>query len=277
MIGVRKVDRVFTLYLPILLYGLFTLIPLYSMVVIAFNAGTGVNGLFRPLPVNPTLNHFTTLFSQDNFDPYIRNSLVVAAATVVADVPLSVLTGYALSRFRFPGRLVFMLALLTTQFVPASMMIIPLAIIFKFTHLLNTLIGLVIINTTFELPFAAILMRGFVSSIPRELEEASHVDGCTGLQSIAFVVVPLLRPALAAVAAFVFVGAWNNFLFALFLIDNQELYTVPVALSYFLGEYNVNYGNLAAAGLVAAIPVLIVFTIVQRYLTGGLTVGAVKG
>lgn len=195
---------------------------------------------------------------------------------MIVDIPIAVLTGYALSRFRFRGKTAFMLALLTTQFVPASMLIIPIYIIFKDLNLLDSLLGLVLINATFELPFAAILMRGFVSAIPFELEEASMVDGCTRFQGVLRVALPLLRPGVVAVAAFGFVGAWNNFLFALFLISDQNLYTVPVGLSYFLGEFNVDYAALAAGGVVAVVPVVGVFALIQRYLVGGLA-GAVKG
>ena len=103
------------------------------------------------------------------------------------------------------------------------------------------------------------------------------VDGCTRFQSVVRIVLPLLRPGIVAVASFAFVGAWNNFLFALFLINNQDLYTVPVGLSYFLGEYNVDYAALAAGGVIAVLPVVLIFAFIQRYLVGGLSVGAVKG
>lgn len=273
----RPLDRGLTLYLPLSLYMIFTLIPFYSMLMLAFHVGGSSTGQFHFLPIPFTLNHFRDLFGFDDFLPYVRNSLVVSAATVVFDVPLAVLTGYALCRYQFRGKLAFMLSLLTTQFVPASMLIIPIYIIFKNLDLLDSLLGLVLINTTFELPFAAILTRGFISSIPFELEEAAMVDGCTRFQGVVRVVVPLLRPGMAAVAALTFVGAWNNFLFALFLISDQNLYTIPVGLSYFLGEFNVDFSALAAGGVVAVLPVMIIFAFIQRYLASGLTVGAVKG
>lgn len=272
----RTLGRGLTLYLPLGLYVVFTLLPFYSMLMLAFHSGGQVTATFHYLPVPFSLQHFRTLFDEDSFLPYLRNSIVVAVATVIVDIPIAVLTGYALSRFRFRGKTTFMLALLTTQFVPASMLIIPIYIMFKDLNLLDSLLGLVLINAAFELPFAAILMRGFVSAIPFELEEASMVDGCTRFQGVLRVALPLLRPGVVAVAAFGFVGAWNNFLFALFLISDQNLYTVPVGLSYFLGEFNVDYAALAAGGVVAVVPVVGVFALIQRYLVGGLA-GAVKG
>jgi len=270
-------DRTGTIYLPLVLYGLFTLIPFYSMVVLSLHAGGSATGAFTFVPFPITWQHFDALINGAGFATYVRNSFVVGLGTVVCAVPIAILTGYGLQRFKLRGGQVFMLVLLMTQFVPAAMLIIPLFIIFKEIGLLNTLIGLVLINTTFELPLTAILMRGFISGIPFELEEAAMVDGCSRFQGVVRIVLPLLRPAIVAVAAFAFVGAWNNFLFALFLINDQDLYTVPVGLSYFLGEYNVDFAALAAGGVIAVLPVVLVFALIQRYLVGGLSVGAVKG
>ena len=270
-------DRAGLLYLPLALYALFTLLPFYSMVELSLHQGGQSTGAFSFLPFPLTLEHFDALINGAGFGTYVRNSLVVAAGTVACAVPLAILTGYGLSRFRLRGAQVFMLVLLMTQFIPAAMLIIPLFIIFKEIGLLNTLVGLVLVNTTFELPLVAILMRGFISGIPMELEEAAMVDGCSRLQGVVRILLPLLKPGIVAVSAFAFVGAWNNFLFALFLINDQGLYTVPVGLSYYLGEYNVDFAALAAGGVVAVAPVIVIFALIQRYLVGGLSVGAVKG
>jgi multiple sugar transport system permease protein len=270
-------DRAGTLYLPLALFALFTLLPFYSMVELSLHQGGESTGAFSFLPFPLTLAHFDALINGAGFGTYVRNSFVVALGTVVCAVPLAILTGYGLSRFRLRGSQVFMLVLLMTQFIPAAMLIIPLFIIFKEIGLLDTLVGLVMVNTTFELPLTAILMRGFISGIPLELEEAAMVDGCSRFQGVVRILLPLLKPGIVAVAAFAFVGAWNNFLFALFLINDQGLYTVPVGLSYYLGEYNVDFAALAAGGVVAVAPVIVIFALIQRYLVGGLSVGAVKG
>ncbi|MFZ0214724.1 MAG: carbohydrate ABC transporter permease [Candidatus Dormiibacterota bacterium] len=273
----RLWDRGGLLWAPLVLYALFTLLPFYSLVELSFHQGGATTGTFNFLPIPFTWSHFTDVVNQDGFGIYVRNSMIVALGTAVMDVPIAILTGYTLSRYRFAGRGVFMLILLMTQFIPAAMMIIPLFIIFKGLGLLNTLVGLIVINATFELPLTAILMRGFVGAIPWELEEAAMVDGCSRLGGVVRIVVPLLAPGIVAVGSFAFVGAWNNFLFGLFLVNDQNLYTVPVGLSYFLGEYNVDYAALAAGAVIAVIPVVIVFAIIQRYLVGGLSAGAVKG
>jgi multiple sugar transport system permease protein len=273
----RVLDRVGLLYLPLVFYAVFTLLPFYSMVVLSFHQGGGSTGAFSFLPFPFTLAHFDALINGAGFAVYVRNSFVVALGTVACAIPLAILTGYGLSRYRLAGRNAFMLVLLMTQFVPPAMLIIPLFIIFKQVGLLNTLVALVLVNTTFELPLTAILMRGFIGAIPFELEEAAMVDGCNRFQSVTRIVLPLLSPGIAAAAAFAFVGAWNNFLFALFLVNDQNLYTVPVGLSYYLGEYNVDFAALAAGGVVAVLPVVLIFALIQRYLVGGLSVGAVKG
>jgi multiple sugar transport system permease protein len=270
-------DRAGLLYLPLLLYGLFTLLPFYSMVELSLHQGGQATGAFSFLPFPLTLEHFDALINGAGFGTYVRNSSIVALGTVACAVPLAILTGYGLSRFRLRGAQVFMLVLLMTQFIPAAMLIIPLFIIFEQIGLLNTLLGLVLVNTTFELPLTAILMRGFIGGIPLELEEAAMVDGCSRFQGVLRILLPLLKPGIVAVAAFAFVGAWNNFLFALFLINDQGLYTVPVGLSYYLGEYNVDFAALAAGGVVAVAPVIVIFALIQRFLVGGLSVGAVKG
>src|SRR5262252_975300 len=257
----RLLDRAGFLYLPLALYGIFTLVPFYSMVVLSLHSGGSATGAFTFTPFPITWAHFDALINGAGFGTYVRNSFVVAVGAVSFAKPIAILTRYGLCRYRLRGRHVFMLVLLTTQFVPAAMLIIPLFIIFKEIGLLNTLIGLVLINTTFELPLTAILMRGFISGIPFELEEAAMVDGCSRFQGVVRIVLPLLRPAIVAVAAFAFVGAWNNFLFALFLINDQDLYTVPVGLSYFLGEYNVDFAALAAGGVIAVLPVVLVFAL----------------
>jgi multiple sugar transport system permease protein len=273
----RVLDRGLTLYLPLACYAIFTLVPFYSMLTLAFHAGGQSTGAFSYLPIPFSLEHFRTLFDADSFLPYVRNSILVSLGTVVLDIPLAVLTGYALSRYRFRGKNAFMLVLLATQFVPVAMMIIPIYLIFKDLGLLNNLVGLVLINSTFELPLAAILMRTFISSVPIELEEACMVDGCTRAGGVIRVVLPMLKPGMVAVGAFSFVGAWNSYLFALFLVSQQDKYTVPVGLSYFLGEFNVDFPALAAGSLVAVVPVIAIFASVQRYITGGLAAGAVKG
>lgn len=273
----RLWDRGGLLWAPLVIYVLFTLMPFYSLAELSLHEGGKTTGTFNFLPIPFTFSHYVDVITDNGFGLYVRNSMIVALGTAALDIPIAMLTGYALSRFRFRGRRAFMLILLMTQFIPPALMIIPLFVTFKVLGLLNTFVGLILINATFQLPLTAIMMSGFVGSIPWELEEAAMVDGCGRFGGAVRVVVPLLRPAIVAVGSFAFVGAWDNFLFALFLANDQDLYTVTVGLSYFLGTFNVDFAALAAGAVIAIIPVVIIFAVIQRHLVGGLSAGSVKG
>ncbi|MET9230174.1 carbohydrate ABC transporter permease [Lentzea sp. NPDC003310] len=269
----RDPSRFFRLHLPLVLYLLFTLIPFYWMLVFALRPA-GETSLV-PWPI--TFEHFDTVWNGIGFGLFFQNSLIIGIGTLVCVTVFALMGGYALARFKFRGQRVFLLALLCTQFIPGAMMLIPLFVIFKSAGLLNSLTGLVIADTAFQLPLALILMSGFVRNVPVELEEAAMVDGCTRLRAFFAVTLPQLRPALVAVGSFAFIGAWNNFLFALMFASKQDKFTLPVGLSYALGEFNTDFGALAAGGVVAAVPVVLVFAVVQRFLVQGLSAGAVKG
>jgi multiple sugar transport system permease protein len=258
---------------PLALYLLFTMVPFYWMLVYAIRP-TGTRGL---LPWPLTAEHFRTVWYGLGFGVFFRNSVFVALITLGAVTLLALLGGYALARFRFKGSKVFLLALLCTQFVPGVTMLIPLFVLFRHLHLLNNLASLMVAETAFQLPLALVLMSSFIRNVPVELEEAAMVDGCSRLRAFLAVVLPQLRPGIIAVGSFAFIGSWNNFLFALMFISDQDRFTVPVGLSYTLGEYNVDFGALAAGGVVAAVPVVCVFAVIQRFLIQGMSAGAVKG
>ncbi|TYB54359.1 carbohydrate ABC transporter permease [Nonomuraea sp. PA05] len=261
------------IYLPLALYLLFTLVPFYWMLVFAFRPA-GSTAIF-PWPI--TLQHFDTVWNGMGFAVFFQNSLMVGVASLVATTVVALAGGYALARYNFRGKGAFMVGMLCTQFIPGALMIIPLFEIFRTLSLTNSLWSLVIAETVFQLPLSLILISGFIRNIPYELEQAAWVDGCSRLRGFLAIVLPLLRPALVAVGSFAFIHSWNNFLFALMFINDQEKFTVPVGLAYNLGENSVDFGALAAGGVVAALPVVLVFAFIQRYLVQGMSAGAVKG
>jgi multiple sugar transport system permease protein len=206
------------------------------------------------------------------------NSLVVALLSMVLVVVLSIPASYALARFKGRLRAVGVGWILVSQVFPVILIIIPLFVILRNAHLVDTLVGLVLVYTTFTMPFALWMLQGFVAAIPKELEEAAAMDGAGRFQTLRRIVFPLLMPGIVATAMFAFVAAWNEFFFALVLIQSPENYTLPVALKMFVGgEGKVALGPLAAGAVLATIPSLIVFSILQRRLTGGLLTGSVKG
>ena len=268
----RVKDKI-SLYIPLALFLAFTLVPFYWMLLFALRP-SGSTSLI-PWPV--TFDHFRTVWSGSGFGIYFRNSIFVALMSLIVSTIIALLGGYALARFRFHGKGLFMVAMLCTQFVPGAMMLIPLFQIFNTLQLTNSLWSLIISDTVFHLPLSPILMSGFIRNVPMELEEAAWVDGCGRIRAFCAVVLPLLKPGIVAVGSFAFISAWNNFLFAIMFISVQDRFTVPVGLSYLLGEFGADFGALAAGGVIAILPVVVLFAYVQRFLVQGLSAGAVKG
>ena len=273
-----KINKIFVFYIPMLLVLAFTLFPLYWTIVTSLKHE---GDIFRfpvdYLPNPATLENFRTAWVGVGFSTYFVNSLIVAIASMVIVTFFSIFTGYALSRFKFRFKGAFMFMLLSTQFIPVAMLIVPLFIIFRNLDLLNNHLSLIIINTTIQLSFNSVLMRGFVTGIPVELEEAAAIDGCSKIGAIFRTVIPLLLPGIVAIAAFSFVGVWNEFLFAFMFISRRSLFTLPVGLRSLMGEFSINFGALAAGSIIALIPALLMFMYLQKYLIAGLSAGSVKG
>ncbi|KGR75201.1 carbohydrate ABC transporter permease [Ureibacillus sinduriensis] len=273
----KKVDRLLTFYLPLTMMLSFTIFPVYWTLNTAFKPeGDIVQRPLQYLPINPTVENFAMAWNNVGFAVFMKNSLIVGISTVVVVLICSTLSGYALARFEFKGKRAFLLMLLCTQFIPRSMMIIPLFVIFKNLGLISNPLALIITYTAIEIPFTTILMSGFIKNVPKELEEAALIDGCTKLQSLRFVVFPLLLPGIVATAVFTFIYTWNEFLIALMLTNQQSKFTLPVGLSTMMGEFNVNYGALAAGSIIALVPAVILFAYAQKHLVNGMG-GAVKG
>lgn len=261
------------LIVPLTIALLFTLVPFYWMLLFAFRPAGSTS--LVPWPI--TFEHFEKVWNGAGFGVYFVNSLYVAAASLVISTFIALLGGYALARFRFRGRAIFVLVMLCTQFIPGAMMLIPLFQIFNGFGLTNSLWSLIISDTVFQLPLSLVLMAGFIRNVPIELEEAAWVDGCSRIRAFLLVILPLLRPGIVAVGSFAFISAWNNFLFAVMFISTQDQFTIPVGLSYLLGEFGTDFGALAAGGVIAVVPVVALFAYVQRFLVQGLSAGAIKG
>lgn len=262
----------------LVVFLLFILFPIYWCLVTSFKPSaeiTSKNVTYWPAAF--TFQNYVEAWTRSGFSTYFKNSLFIAVFGVIFIVILSVLTGYALDRFQFRGKNVFMLILLCTQFIPGAMLITPIFIIFKNLNMLNSLFALVLINATFHFPFNSVLMRGFVSGIDYTIEEAAQIDGCSRLGAIWHVVLPVLKPGIATIGAYGFISCWNEFLFSFMFISKQSKLTLPVGLKNLVGEFSINYGQLAAGAVIAVVPTLILFSYVQKNLVGGLSSGAVKG
>lgn len=266
-------------YAALLAYVVFLGFPLIWLASTAFKSTQEIAlGAASFLPESPTLENFSDAVRRANLVDAGWNSLRVAVASTIFTTVLALPAAYGLARFKTFLRPVTMGWVLVSQVFPTILIIIPLFLILKQFRLIDSLVGLTMVYVVFTLPFALWMLIGFVANIPRDLEEAAAVDGAGRLRILVSIVFPLLRPGITATAMFAFIAAWNEFLFALVLIQTPERVTLPLTLSRFVGaEGQVQLGALAAASLLATIPSLIFFGAIQGRLTSGLLSGAVKG
>lgn len=274
----RKRDIVFLRWLPLLLICTYVVFPIYWAFNTAFKEESEILGkTVTYLPEKGTVANFVDAWTNVGFDKYFFNSLKVSGISVIFIVIISIMAGYALSRYKFKFKMAFLGLLLAVQFIPAAVLLVPLFNIFNGLGLVGSHIALVLVNVTFQTPFCCVMMRGFVEGVPYALEEAAMIDGCSRLRGVFKVVIPMLVPGIVTVGAFALIGCWNEFLFAMMFLNDPNKYTVPIGLKMMQGEYGVHYGAMAAGAIIAmAIPVLL-FAYIQKYLVTGLSSGAVKG
>jgi multiple sugar transport system permease protein len=210
---------------------------------------------------------------------YIANSLFVSGVTVLLTLGISLLGGYAFARFRFPGRNVLFLVTLAILMVPYATLLIPLYVLLNQVGLENSLLGVALVLTVFQLPFSTFMMRISFESVPRELDEAAMVDGCSSFGALWRVLIPGVRPGLITVGLFAFLAAWNDFLAPLILINDSNKFTLPLAVSNIRGQVQgvVDYGATEAGVVVLAVPCIVLFLVLQRHYVRGFMSGALKG
>ena len=231
---------------------------------------------FRLIPSTVTLDNYRALFGQSNFAVYIRNSLIVVVTATFFTSIISLLAAYSFSRRRFRGRSLLLILVVATQLFPWIILTTPIYIIFFRLGLVNNYLGLIISYVAITTPFSIYLLLGYLDGIPRELDEAGVIDGCSTLGVIFRVVLPVAWPGLVVVATYAFVIAWDEFLFALILMTNDSLKTVPLGLANLFGQYSTQWNLVMAASTVATVPTMILFLFLQRRLVSGLAAGAVK-
>lgn len=261
----------------LLLFTAIAIYPVLNVISISLRPGDRLRSTdLAIIPADWTLTSYVRLFTEEPFLRWLANSLVVSAGVTVTGVALASTAGYAFSRFRFTGRKATMLAILTTQMFPATMLLLPLYVLIAAVGLVNTWLGLMVFYTATALPFCVWQMKGFYDTIPPALEEAARIDGCNRFQALWHVVLPLATPGLVITALFSFMTAWSEYIVAAQVMQDERMFTLPLGIKGFQASLSSQWGLYAAASILVSIPVVCVFLAFSRYLVNGLTVGAVK-
>lgn len=261
--------------------ALFTLLPIYAMVTSALKPLGDVQRPFEWIPSHVTFRPFIDIWRTVPLAHYFLNSVIVSGAAMICSVVVAIFAAYAVSRYRFAGRRVFTITVLSTQMFPGILFLLPLFLIYvnigRVTgiHLFASRTGLVITYMTFSLPFAIWMLVGYFDSLPRGLDESAQVDGAGPLRTLVQVILPTALPGVVAVAVYAFMTAWGEVLFASVMTDESSR-TLAVGLQNYATEQDVYWNQIMAASLVVSVPVVIAFLALQRYFVAGLTAGAVK-
>jgi N,N'-diacetylchitobiose transport system permease protein len=252
--------------------------PVYWMINTSFRRSLDIRTEVQFLPFGGNLDNYRRVFETDYFWTSFGNSLKITALTVVLAVFSAFLAALAVSRFRFRGRLAFLVTILIVQMVPSEAMMISLVKVLDGWDVRNSIIGLTIAYVAFVLPFTVWTLRGFVDGVPRDLEEAAMVDGSSRMRAFFTITLPLIAPGLVATGIFGFIQAWNEYTLALVIMDRPEMETLPLWLQGFnKGARGTDWGGVMAGSTLITLPVIVFFIAVQRRVVAGLTAGAVKG
>jgi multiple sugar transport system permease protein/N,N'-diacetylchitobiose transport system permease protein len=254
--------------------------PIYWMLITSFKTSADINRLVPQFwPTHPTLRGFREVLGDAIFRDDLRNSVVITLSAVVVSVVIGFLGALAIARFRFVGRRVFVVAVLLVQMIPLIALTIPLSLLLDDYRLKNTLFGVVLAYLMFTTPYTVWTLRTFIANIPRELDEAAMVDGCTRWQTFTRIILPLVGPGLIATGVYGWILAWNEFVFANTLLVDNDKQTAMVYLLVFQSSptHGADFGGLMAAATLTALPVVVLFAAFQSRISVGLTAGAVKG
>ncbi|GAC1432485.1 MAG: carbohydrate ABC transporter permease [Candidatus Velthaea sp.] len=259
---------------------IFTLFPFYWMATASIKIDEDLyNTHANPFAiVHVTLSHFIFLFTQTNFLRWMLNSAIVATTSTVLSTFCAIFAGYSLSRLRYRGAGAIGWGVFVTYLIPQTLLFIPLTLVMSKLHLLNSLWGLILVYPTFLIPFSTWMMMGYFKGIPKELEESGLVDGCTRLQAMFKLILPLALPGILSAAIFAFTLSWNEYIYALVFINDSALKTIPIGVPSELVRGDVFYwGELMAGALLGSVPVAILYSFFVDHFVSGLTAGAVKG
>jgi multiple sugar transport system permease protein len=270
----RKAGIAGGLYLLIGLFMVWTLFPIYWIFLTSLKTTQQVNTMPPLFFFKPTFDSYIGLFTGTAMDA-LRNSLIISSNVVVIGIVIGLPAAYVLARARFRAQQHLNFWILSMRMAPPFAFLVPYYLTFRFLHLLDTHLALIIINLTFTLPFAIWMLQSVISELPAEIEEAALIDGCSRLGVIRRIVLPLTAPSIAATAILSFIFSWNEFFFAN-ILTGSNTQTMPVMLTSLIGLMGVDWVQMSAAGIIAIVPTIILTLLAQRFLVRGLTLGAVK-
>ncbi|NQX67290.1 carbohydrate ABC transporter permease [Paenibacillus alba] len=275
---VRNATPTVSRVIALTLFLIGALFPFYWMLVTSLKDRQEIySGKLTLWPQNLTFANYMDTFQNSSFPHYFMNSFIVSMSSSILVLFVSILGGYSMARYSFRGKKVFLISFLATQMIPVMVILVPLFISFSQLHLLNKLPSLIITYTAMNIPFCLLTMSSFFQRIPVSLEEAALIDGCNKFQTMIRIILPIMRPGIVATLVFAFTGAWNDLFFGVMFTNSESTKTVPVGLSSFVQKFDINWGQMSAAGILSLIPVVIMFAFAQKYIVSGLTEGAVKG
>jgi ABC-type glycerol-3-phosphate transport system permease component len=266
------------LYACALAVTAFALFPIYYVVITSLKPRSEIYTRTPDLwPSDPQWDQYTRVLGEGHVGRALLNSLIVAGASTAICVVVAGMAAYALARLAVPFRRTLLMLILTTQMFPLVVLIIPLFVLMRNAELIGTYQGLVVAYLAFTVPLAIWIMRGFIVTIPEELEHAAMIDGATRVGAMFRVILPIAGPGLVATATLSFIAAWNEFMLALTFMNEEEKKTLPLVLQSFVGRGDVDWGAVMATSVIYTLPVVIFFLLLQRRLMQGMTAGAVKG
>lgn len=262
-------------YFVLIVATIFLIFPLFWLFSSALKESQHI-WLIPPVWIfRPVLDHFALIFRERNFVKFLTNSLIVACGSTAISIFLGSLAAYSLARLTIKGRKHIAFWIISLRMMPPIVVILPLYIFFSRLRLIDTHLGLILAHITLNLPFAVWMLMGFLRDVPREIEEAALTDGCSHIGTLFKIMLPIIAPGLAATAVFCVIWSWNDFIFA-FSLTSTEAATLPVPISGFLGDYVWEWSAFYAGGSIAALPIILLALLAQKYLVRGMTFGAVK-